>query len=198
MDYATYALLYMGTKVGSAKHHRIIDGYNTYVRPLPRGYRVQYTDNWCATFVSFVLKMCGAVNAPYECSCYYMMQKAKKNGQIVKTPKVNDLIMYNWNGDSVPDHVGIITKITGGVLTVVEGNHNRSVGTRIIRRNSPDIMCFIRVKQTESAVPKKDLTRVAKDVIKGKYGNGTDRKANLKKAGYNPDEVQKIVNSLLH
>lgn len=42
-----------------------------------------------------------------------------------------------------------------------------------------------------------DLTQVAKDVIKGKYGNGKERIDNLTKAGYNYKEVQKIVNSLL-
>ena len=42
-----------------------------------------------------------------------------------------------------------------------------------------------------------DLTKVAKDVINGKYGNGKERIDNLTKAGYNYKEVQKIVNSLL-
>lgn len=42
-----------------------------------------------------------------------------------------------------------------------------------------------------------DLTQVAKDVIKGKYGNGKERIDNLTKAGYNYKEVQKVVNSLL-
>lgn len=42
-----------------------------------------------------------------------------------------------------------------------------------------------------------DLMQVAKDVIKGKYGNGKERIDNLTKAGYNYKEVQKIVNSLL-
>lgn len=42
-----------------------------------------------------------------------------------------------------------------------------------------------------------DLTQVAKDVIKGKYGNGKERIDNLTKAGYNYKEVQRVVNSLL-
>ena len=42
-----------------------------------------------------------------------------------------------------------------------------------------------------------DITQVAKDVIKGKYGNGKERIDKLTKAGYNYEEVQKIVNSLL-
>ena len=42
-----------------------------------------------------------------------------------------------------------------------------------------------------------DLTKVAKDVINGKYGNGKERIDKLTKAGYNYKEVQRVVNSLL-
>ena len=34
---------------------KIIDGYNAH-KPLARGYLVKYTDAWCATFVSFVIR----------------------------------------------------------------------------------------------------------------------------------------------
>lgn len=43
----------------------------------------------------------------------------------------------------------------------------------------------------------KDLVKVAKDVINGKYGNGKERVDKLTKEGYNYTEVQKVVNSLL-
>lgn len=42
-----------------------------------------------------------------------------------------------------------------------------------------------------------DLDAVARDVIDGKYGNGEERKASLRKMGYDPDAVQKIVNRIL-
>lgn len=41
------------------------------------------------------------------------------------------------------------------------------------------------------------LQIVARDVINGKYGNGKERTAALKAKGYNPKEVQKIVNQIL-
>ena len=44
---------------------------------------------------------------------------------------------------------------------------------------------------------KKSVTEIAKEVIQGKWGNGTDRKNQLEKAGYNYNEVQKKVNMLL-
>lgn len=44
---------------------------------------------------------------------------------------------------------------------------------------------------------KKSIDEIAKEVINGKWGNGTDRKNRLEKAGYNYNEVQKKVNMLL-
>lgn len=44
---------------------------------------------------------------------------------------------------------------------------------------------------------KKTVAQIAKEVIDGKWGNGTARKTALEKAGYNYNEVQKLVNELL-
>lgn len=44
---------------------------------------------------------------------------------------------------------------------------------------------------------KKSISDIAAEVIKGKYGTGEDRKKKLKKAGYDPDKVQKKVNDIL-
>lgn len=54
-------------------------------------------------------------------------------------------------------------------------------------------------KQTESTtlVVLKSNSEVAKDVLNGKFGNGTQRKANLEKAGYNYNEVQAEVEKLV-
>ena len=50
---------------------------------------------------------------------------------------------------------------------------------------------------TSKPAPKKSVEEIAKEVIDGKWGNGDDRIARLKKAGYDPDAVQKKVNELL-
>lgn len=39
--------------------------------------------------------------------------------------------------------------------------------------------------------------QLAREVIQGKWGNGDTRKAKLKAAGYDPAEIQAIVNDLL-
>lgn len=43
----------------------------------------------------------------------------------------------------------------------------------------------------------KSLNTIADEVIKGKWGNNPERSKKLKAAGYNPDEVQKLVNKKL-
>ena len=54
------------------------------------------------------------------------------------------------------------------------------------------------LKQVDTgAKPSYDVTQVAKDVIRGKYGNGAKRKQALESKGYNYTEVQKKVNELL-
>lgn len=42
--------------------------------------------------------------------------------------------------------------------------------------------------------PNRNLDNVVKAVIAGKYGNGNERRNKLRSEGYNPDEIQKLVN----
>lgn len=51
-------------------------------------------------------------------------------------------------------------------------------------------------KSTEATPPKKSNIEVAKEVIRGLWGNGSERKRKLKKAGYDYYSIQKIVNEM--
>ena len=54
------------------------------------------------------------------------------------------------------------------------------------------------IQDTISTVEdKKSIDEIADEVIDGKWGNGTDRKTNLEKAGYDYDAVQNRVNEIL-
>lgn len=194
MTYSEFAKQYLGVKEGSTKHHYIVDEYNK-IRPLPRGYKVKYNDAWCATFVSFVLKKCNAINAPYECGVSDMYSKAKKNGQIVKSPAVNDIIFYDWGHNGTLDHVGIISSISPYNYLVIEGNKNDMVATRLISIKDKSIYGFAHVVQ--EVTQESTYDQVVTDVIRGKYGNGDDRKRNLAKAGYDYKTIQALVNKRL-
>ncbi len=63
---------------------------------------------------------------------------------------------------------------------------------------SEDINGVPVIKKVATPKPKrKSNTTIAKEVIAGKWGNGPARALKLKKAGYSPVAIQKIVNKLL-
>ena len=131
---------WLGYNERDKSHRKIVDIYNAH-KPLAQGYKVTYTDAWCATFVSAVAIVAGLTDImPTECSCPRMIDLYKKKGKWVESdahkPKIGDIVMYDWqdggSGDNVgtPDHVGIVTKVTNGVITVIEGNIDNAVGYR--------------------------------------------------------------------
>lgn len=139
---------FLGVTEGSASHHGIIDQYNS-VSPLPRGYKVKYTDAWCATFVTFIFDICEmSALIERECGCQEMINKCKERGIVdfaKKSSSINigNLVFYDWDKNGRSDHVGIIYKYTSKYLYVIEGNYQDEVKMRTIDINSPLIQCYI-------------------------------------------------------
>lgn len=201
------AQAWIGKKEANGTHKAIIDVYNAH-KPLARGYKVKYTDEWCATFVSAIAIKLGYTSIiPTECSCPKMIDLFKSKGVWIenenRTPKAGDIIFYDWQdngkGDNKgnSDHVGIVEKVSGGKITVIEGNYSTAVKRRTLAVNGKYIRGFGVPKYDKESTTKKSVTVIAKEVIAGKWGNGADRKKQLEKAGYNYKEVQKKVNALL-
>ena len=147
------AILWLNKNEKDQSFKEIIDIYNSH-KPLPRGYKVKYTDEWCATFVSALAIKCGLTDiVPLECSCGKMIEKAQKMGIWVEndayTPNKADIILYHWKdsggGDnkSWPNHVGIVESVTNNVIKVIEGNLNQAVGYRKIKVNGKTIRGYI-------------------------------------------------------
>lgn len=136
---------------GEEGHQKVLSVYNAQ-KPLPRGYKVKNTDAWCATTVSAVFLMNGYSDIS-ECSCPQMIEKAKAKGIWVEddayTPKIGDIIMYDWQdsgkGDNVgvADHVGIVVSVTKNKIMVREGNKNKSIGNRDVLVNGIFIRGYI-------------------------------------------------------
>lgn len=145
MTYSKYAKQFIGVKQGSTKHKAIINAYNL-IKPLPRGYRAKYTDNWCAIFVSYILYSCKCKHKVYECGAERMKKKCKKYliNDLTKG-KTDDLIFYDWNNDVWCDHVGIIAEVTKTSYKVIEGNKDKKVGVRIISKKSKSIQAIARL-----------------------------------------------------
>lgn len=135
------ALSYLGCKESDGSHRKIIDLYNSHT-PRARGYKVTYTDAWCATFVSAIGIQLGYTDImPTECSCTKMIELYKKLGRWHEPddykPQIADIILYDWNDSGKgenkgkPEHVGIVEKVENGNITVIEGNHDGSDADRI-------------------------------------------------------------------
>lgn len=139
------ALSWLGANEGSTLHHYIIDLYNSF-RPLARGYRVLYTDEWCATFISALAIECGITDImPTECGCEKMIALYKQLGRWIEddayTPQPGDIIFYDWQdsgaGDNTgtADHVGIVEYVEDGIVHTIEGNVGNTVGRRTVKLN---------------------------------------------------------------
>lgn len=204
---------WLGCNEANGTHKQIIDLYNS-VRPLPRGYAVKYTDEWCSTFVSAVAIKAGATDIiPRECGCEKHIDLCKDMGIWIEdgniTPRAGDIIFYNWDDSSQPndgyaDHVGIVESVSGHTITVIEGNMSERVGRRNIRIGHGNIRGYARPRYASSvnapvqpSKPNKSVAQVAKEVVQGLWGNGDDRKNRLERAGYSYSAVQAEVNRLL-
>lgn len=211
MKVVEQARSWLGCNEADSSHKQIIDIYNTQ-NPLPRGYRVQYTDAWCATFVSAIaIKLKYTRIIPTECSCDFMIRAFQSIGCWVEddsyVPAAGDVIFYDWQDDGVgdntgsSDHVGVVESCNGKTITVIEGNKNDAVERRAIAVNGRYIRGFGVPRYdtySNSSTNKKSIAEIANDVIKGAYGNGDTRRKKLESLGYNYAEVQNEVNRLLN
>ena len=55
----------------------------------------------------------------------------------------------------------------------------------------------LRYPETAEKIHKKTNADIAREVIRGLWGNGSERIRRLRKAGYNPGEIQKLVNKMI-
>ena len=148
--------------IGSDEGHNwTLKVYNS-MKTLPRFYTLQFKDPWCAAFVTAVLSICGYDDLA-ECSCGLMMNKAKNNG-IYKdksyNAKIGDVVFYNWDGDTIPDHVGIIIDTTAGDILVREGNKGGKVDNRRIVKSSACIMGYAAIPYTEYEFTRDKMSRI--------------------------------------
>lgn len=126
---------WVGAVRGDAVHKRIVDAYNSFL-PHPRGYKLTYTDDYCAATVSAAAILCGLTDKiPVECSCGEQMRWYQASGQWIEddahVPTVGEQVFYHWADGAdyaaadctgAPNHTGIVTACDGKTFTVFEGN----------------------------------------------------------------------------
>lgn len=137
--------------------------------------------------------------------------------------KKGDKIFFKKTNGAIY-HTGLVVG-TGSTITTVEGNTNGGkVAKKTYKATDPKIAGAGRPKYTAyerpqaepekpdplpsptpepmpaptaPQKPQKSIEELAREVIAGKWGNGTERAQRLKNAGYNYDAVQKKVNEIL-
>ena len=57
-------------------------------------------------------------------------------------PKPGDLVFYDWDGNRVPDHVGLVADAEGDAVTVIEGNKSDAVGKRRLHLDDKNILGY--------------------------------------------------------
>ena len=187
---------HIGCKEQDGSHRQFIDKYNSF-QPLPRNHRMTYTAAWCATFVSAIAIECGLTDImPVECGCAYMIELYKKLGRWREdenyTPKAGDVIFYDWDDgkdyattDDIgsPEHVGIVTGASCGIVSVIEGNKADAVAFRSIAVNGRYIRGYGLPDYASKATPelkpapkpsvkKCPYAELTKDLRRGSKGNG--------------------------
>ena len=140
---------YIGYNEYDGSHKKIIDIYNAKT-PLPVSYKVSYTDAWCATYVSAMAIVSGLADTiiPRECGCGRFIDLCKNMGIWHENenyvPSPGDLVLYDWEDGSNyasydntggADHIGIVQKVIGTTIYVIEGNYSDSVKIRQIAVN---------------------------------------------------------------
>lgn len=175
LEVVNTARKYVGVVEGSSTHRGIIDTYNQ-IKPLPVNYMVQYTDPWCATFVSFIAKQRGLLDIiPAECSCPRQIELWKKMSRWEENdayvPEVGDIIYYSFkdkgNGDCtlVSDHVGIVEGVYDNDIKVIEGNYSDSVKYRTLSVNGRYIRGFGKPNYASRATSKGGSTIPSKESV---------------------------------
>lgn len=95
---------------------------------------------YCAMFVSWVFAGAGQAAPGLPGSyCPYIVNAGKKAGATVpvRNARAGDIVLFDWGGDGVSDHVGIVENNNGNYLTCIEGNTSaasNSNGGTVARR----------------------------------------------------------------
>ena len=90
-------------------------------------------DEWCNIFVSWVCNQAGVSTeivpkqsyVPTTYQWFNSKGKFKKRGTY--TPQKADIILFDYNQNGTPDHIGFVEKVENGIVTTIEGNKSKQV-----------------------------------------------------------------------
>lgn len=196
-------------------------GYSTCIQGSP-------TDSQCNVLSNCVGYACGRFNEiigamkypSLNCNAENFIERAKNTYglEISSVPTLGGIMVWQkgtLSGNDGAGHVAVVEKIIdNNTIYTSESGYGGSAFWNSTRRNTngrwglgsaytfrgcivnPAIGKVVAPTPTPSA--KKSVDEVAKEVIRGEWGNGDERYNRLTNAGYNYNEVQAKVNELLN
>lgn len=196
-------------------------GYSTCIQGSP-------TDSQCNVLANCVGYACGRFNEiigamkypSLNCNAENFIERAKNTYglEISSVPTLGGIMVWQkgtLSGNDGAGHVAVVEKIIdSNTIYTSESGYGGSAFWNSTRRNTngrwglgsaytfrgcivnPAIGKIVAPTPTPSA--KKSVDEVAKEVIRGEWGNGDERYNRLTNAGYNYNEVQAKVNELLN
>lgn len=160
---------------------------------------------WCMAFISWLFKGEQSL-CKKTASCVDALSWFESKGQIVKKPEVGDLAFFKFNTNNRrTNHVGLVFRLDADGIVFIEGNTSVTSddnGGKVMyrKRKNANIVAFARPAYDESIYEKPEQSPVeviVDEVIAGKWGNGQVRKNKLTEAGYDYEEIRKLVNEKL-
>lgn len=96
--------------------------------------------DWCACFVSWCADRAGCLQTAVprfslvdDGELWYKSRGLWQRGGSGYVPRAGDVIFFDWEGDGMPNHVGIVESCDGALICTVEGNSGDYPGTVRVR-----------------------------------------------------------------
>ena len=123
----------MKNKIINLAVEQLGNGYTTYCHDMGYNHRIE----WCACFISWLAEKLDITDIiPVDMSCNSQISKFKDMGvwHTDRNFQTGDILYYDWDISGDADHVGIVEKVSGNTLTVIEGNNGNFPNDRVRRR----------------------------------------------------------------
>ena len=98
--------------------------------------------DWCCVFLWYKFDECNASELFYDgektASCINLLNWFESQGVIydIHEAEPGDIIFFDWNGNAIPNHVGIITEVKNGNIYTIEGNTGKGIVARKVYTKS--------------------------------------------------------------
>lgn len=158
-------------------------GPSTFYDYYSKNFSTFRSGNWCACFVSCIVKMAGATCAGLPgVYCPTMRNAGVSAGKAVSVANARpgDIVYFNWDTNNAADHVGMCESVSAGDMTIttIDGNVSNKVGRRT--RRWSEVMSVIRPSYAADIIEK---AKLLVDGVRGKL-TVTRLQESLRDKGY--------------